>query len=288
MKQDIKQKVIEAIGKYKSDKTCWVPLAKLLFEFQGKEDFSNVEGLSKIGINRLVSSYGFLNIHRPDALKSPYDQINNSARAISFLPVIYGQLSKETRDKDIQEYIERILSGKLSGNHVEVVAMRLKGEKQGIALGSSWTRLLDRKISTGTLEENELILVGKIMGCFEDQIQVFIKRFDYDTLRKHFSILCKEIVVDLNCISDAEYRKQWEGKNRSESSRIGLSEDELIYVEKILRNFRYQIRFFIKKFGYSKLNKLYSDLCNDIFIKLNCIGDENYKRAWDARKETLV
>jgi hypothetical protein len=290
----INQKIIDAVKEYKdsSDRCFWIPLANILFEAQGKEDLSYLikNGLSESSIKRLITAYGFLKIHRPDTLKPPYDQVQNSARAVSFLPTIYGLLPKETRNKDIQEYTERILSGSLTGNHVEVVVMRLKGNKQGINIGSAWTTLLDRKVSNFTLEEDELAIAGKVIDCFEDQIHIFIKKYGFEKLREHFSNQCSEIAVELNCISDPEYKKQRDSRKdlKKQETSSNVCEDDLDVARRIIDHFRYQIKYYIMKHGYEKLRKLYADLCDDVIVKLNCISDPEYKKQWDNRKESSV
>ena len=212
-KTDMFQKIDEAVKEYKLKKgTTWIPLAKLLSEAQVRgKDLSGV-GLSESSLKRFTSAYDFLEIHRPDSLKPPYDLIQASARSVAQLPRIYGKLPQETRDKDIQEYIEKILCGALGGEHAEVTAMRLGGDRQGISLGSS---LSDRKISKATIEEDELAIVGKTLDYFDDQIRLFIRKHGYEKLRRLFSIQCEELTIKLNCISDSEYKKQWDSRKET-------------------------------------------------------------------------
>jgi hypothetical protein len=199
-----------AVTDYKNG-APWIILATLLCEAQENgEDILNVD-LSSTQVQRLVRAYNFLKLKRPEVLDLPPHEIKASARAIAYLPRIYGRLPVETRDRDIQEYIEKVLRGQLTGTHLETLSMRVGGKKQGINMG---TAIMDRKISTTTIEEDEIALIGKTLDHFDDMVNYFLKKHGYEKIRGHFSRQFWEMSIKCNCISDAEYQENWETKRR--------------------------------------------------------------------------
>ncbi|MBE3036836.1 MAG: hypothetical protein IMZ70_07145 [Candidatus Atribacteria bacterium] len=184
----------------------------MLYEAQENgENIYDVE-MSKAQITRLLTAYGFLKLKRPDALSLPPDQFLASARAVAYLPRIYGRLPVETRDRDIQEYIEKVLRGQLTGTHLETLSMRVAGNKQGLNIGMS---IMDRKISTTTVEEDEITIMGKALDHFDDMLNYFIKKHGYEKIRRHYSRQFWDMSVKCNCISDAQYQKNWETRKES-------------------------------------------------------------------------
>jgi hypothetical protein len=205
------EKIKKAVQDYRHGGS-WVGLAAMLYEAQGNgEDIYDVE-MSKTQVLRLVTAYGFLKLKRPDALSVPSDQFVASARAVAYLPRIYGRLPSETRERDIQEYIEKVLRGQLTGTHLETLSMRAAGHKQGVNIG---TAILDRKITNTTIEEDEMALVEKALDHFDDMLNYFIKKHGYEKIRKHYSRQFWDMSIKCNCISDAQYQHNWEQRKES-------------------------------------------------------------------------
>jgi hypothetical protein len=190
----------------------WVILAAMLCEAQENgEDISEDIGLSSTQVQRLVRAYSFLRLKRPDVLSLPPGDIKASARAVAYLPRIYGRLPLETRDRDIQEYIEKVLRGQLTGTHLETLSMRVAGNKQGVAMGSA---IMDRKISNTTVDEDEIAIIGKTLDHFDDMLNYFIKKHGHEKIRLFFSRQFWEMSIKCNCISDAKYQENWETKRK--------------------------------------------------------------------------
>jgi hypothetical protein len=190
----------------------WINLAAMFYEAQENgEDIYDVK-MSKTQVTRLLTAYGFLKLKRPEALNLPPDQFVASARAVAYLPRIYGRLPPETRERDIQEYIEKVLRGQLTGTHLETLSMRAAGHKQGVNIG---TAILDRKITQTTIEEDEIIIIGKTLDHFDDMLNYFIKKHGYEKIRQHYSRQFWDMSVKCNCISDAQYQQNWEQRKES-------------------------------------------------------------------------
>jgi hypothetical protein len=190
----------------------WIHIAAMFYEAQENgENIYDVE-MSKAQVTRLLTAYGFLRLKRPECLNVPPEQFLASARAVAYLPRIYGRLPSETRDRDIQEYIEKVLRGQLTGTHLETLSMRAAGHKQGVNIGSA---IMDRKISTTTIEEDEIAIIGKTLDHFDDMLNYFIKKHGYEKIRQNFSHQFWDMSVKCNCVSDAQYQKNWEQRKES-------------------------------------------------------------------------
>jgi len=184
-------------SKYKK----WIALAGLLIEARENGEFVyGIEGVEKIKahIGRLITAYRFLSVRRPELIKHP-ENVNVAYRGISGLPVVYSRLSSSTREKEIEELLDKVLQGKFPPYRVEVLAAKLEGKPYG--------NLGVKKI---LLEGPEYDTVKKNLSDLTIYLNGIIASFGYETLREKFATECDNIATKLLCIADPSYKKMWD------------------------------------------------------------------------------
>ena len=183
----------------------WITLAKELAIARDRGDNLNIIDLPLFKTKRLIAAYRFLEIQRPDVLNLPPEQVIADYRAISGLPNLYSRLPKETRDQEILDCLDKVLRKEISAYALESQATALaKIDKIGKQL------VKKEQKPTMPLDQEEIQVLGKGLTFFKGLLDTTIRKFGYDAINKHYSEICDEIAVTLNCIADPGFRKSWE------------------------------------------------------------------------------
>lgn len=196
------EKFNAAIEEFKTSRyKKWIPLAGLIVEAREKGEFIyGIEGMEKVKahIGRLVTAYRFLALRRPELIKHP-ENLNVAYRGFSGLPIVYARMSPGTKEKEIEELLDKVIQGKFPPYQIEVLAARLDGKPYG--------NLGVKKIP---LEGMEYDTVKKNLSDLTIYLNGIIASFGYETLREKFSVECDSIATKLLCIADPGYKKMWD------------------------------------------------------------------------------
>ena len=199
------QKFNEATKELKENSHNWINVARLLVEaYDQGENLNSIEGIGKLkgNLGRLISAYRFLYLRRPDILKHP-EKMNISFRGFSSLPRIYSRMNPETREKDIEELLDKILKGDVPAYGTEVLCAKL-GDKPYGNLGVKKTEMTDKDANN----------VKEKLENFNIYLNGAIAKYDYEALREKFSSICDTIATKLNCIADPGYKKLWDERRK--------------------------------------------------------------------------
>ena len=114
-------------------------------------------------------------------------------------PLFMPRMSPSTREKEIEELLDKVIQGKFPPYQIEVLAARLDGKPYG--------NLGVKKIP---LEGPEYDTVKKNLSDLTIYLNGIIASFGYETLREKFSAECDSIATKFLCIADPGYKKMWD------------------------------------------------------------------------------
>lgn len=200
----IQQSILDALEIFKQGGP-WITLAKELALARDRGDDLTTLDLPIFKTKRMIAAYRFLEIQRPDVLTLPPEQVIADYRAISGLPNLYSKLPKETRDQEILDCLDKVLKK-------EITAYALENRATALAKIDKVGKQLVKKEQKPDvpLDQEEIQVLGKGLTFFKGLLDTAIRKYGYDATNKHFSEICDELAITLNCIADPGFRKSWE------------------------------------------------------------------------------
>jgi hypothetical protein len=192
------EKLLNAVKVYRAGgQLHWLDFTKVIIEAkENHEDISTID-FSLPQISRMIAAYRFLEVKRPEILKSP-EELKGSITALSLLPHMAGKLAPEV----IENYLEKILSGELREDEMKKISVEFDISQP------SPTRIESEPVVP--LDDNEDLKIAGIFKTTMDTLNSLVTKYGHEALRKNHAQICDDLATQFRCVADPGYKEQWD------------------------------------------------------------------------------
>ena len=203
----------EAMDLYWDRKISWVELAALLDTTQ--ENFlAGRSGSKQVVLKQILAAYRLLKTQKPDYLTDLAKVKLPIPGTLAYLLTIYRWSQSPDKDRQLQENLEKVLSGVYKGPQIRILAKRARAEKDGIIIRGREEAKRGESITITPLDKTKgdprsLEAFESGMRAFNFLIDTVLERNSFIHLRSLFGKQCLDLSTRLNCIGDKEFHELW-------------------------------------------------------------------------------